>query len=55
LLYSWRGCLELEDNQEIYGPNASYTFSRIFPIDELERGFNEIYGTGKKRCLRIGE
>ena len=29
-----------EDKQEIYGQNAPYTFTRIFPLNELEKGFN---------------
>lgn len=54
-MHSWRDCLYPEDKREIYGAKAPYSFSRIFPINELEKGFNDIYGSGKKRCLRAGE
>ena len=55
LIHTWKDCLLHEDKTEIYGENAPYSFSRFFPINELEKGFNEIYGSGKKRTLKIGE
>lgn len=32
-----------------------YTSSRIYQLNEIEKGFKEIYGTGKNRSLTIGE
>ena len=32
-----------------------YTSSRIYQLNEIEKGFKEIYGSGKNRSLTIGE
>lgn len=55
LLNSWKDCLLHEDKSEIYGEAAMYSHARIYPINELEKGFREIYGEGKKRALTVGE
>ena len=40
ILHSWKDCLLHEDKAEVFGDNAPYSFSRIFPVNELEKGFS---------------
>lgn len=60
-ILAWKDCLSHEDKTEIYLPvegskvEIPYTSSRIYQLNEIEKGFKEIYGTGKNRSLSIGE
>lgn len=60
-ILAWKDCLSHEDKSEIYlplgdsRPEIPYSSSRIYQLNEIEKGFKEIYGTGKGRSLTIGE
>lgn len=62
LIHLWKDCLSHEDKSEIYLPvsdthkvDIPYSNCRIYAINEIEKGFKEIYGVGKQRSLKIGE
>jgi hypothetical protein len=58
---AWKDCLTHEDKSEIYLPvdegkvEIPYTSTRIYQLNEIEKGLVEIYGVGKNRSLTIGE
>lgn len=58
---AWKDCLTHEDKSEIYLPvdegkvEIPYTSTRLYQLNEIEKGLIEIYGVGKNRSLTIGE